>query len=184
MIRSSDDETSTQLPFIGKINDIFVDRSGDLTLKVRYYYRPHETRTKRQPHHGACEVFSTNHYEAIAAETVLGRAIVCAADAFDDVLGAIAVGKHAVLPEHAFYCRQHYHVNTGEFTPALEVNCVCGRPNNPDLVMVCCEQCNVWFHTECVGLSDRQASLMPSFVCSPCEAHLAAAEDEDDFGDE
>ena len=35
--------------------------------------------------------------------------------------------------------------------------------------MVGCDQCNDWFHGDCVGLTEEAASELEEYICPRCE---------------
>lgn len=38
--------------------------------------------------------------------------------------------------------------------------------------MVVCEECQEWFHLECLGITEDEARALPSFVCGWCQSTL------------
>mmetsp|Transcript_3708 Transcript_3708/g.10216 ORF Transcript_3708/g.10216 Transcript_3708/m.10216 type:complete len:1861 (+) Transcript_3708:82-5664(+) len=46
-------------------------------------------------------------------------------------------------------------------------HCVCGGPSDGRM-MLCCDKCDVWFHSNCVGLSTKEASAVEEWICPPC----------------
>eukprot|EP00467_Chlorarachnion_reptans_P010887 CAMPEP_0114498786 /NCGR_PEP_ID=MMETSP0109-20121206/7061_1 /TAXON_ID=29199 /ORGANISM="Chlorarachnion reptans, Strain CCCM449" /LENGTH=1966 /DNA_ID=CAMNT_0001676293 /DNA_START=40 /DNA_END=5940 /DNA_ORIENTATION=+ len=50
-----------------------------------------------------------------------------------------------------------------------ELYCFCCRPTIPNVDMVCCDTCNVWFHVTCINIpKDLVSSLDDSFDCPKC----------------
>lgn len=56
-----------------------------------------------------------------------------------------------------------------ETEKAEVTRCVCNRKNNRGL-MICCETCQVWQHTDCMGLPDLIPAVYHCEICRP-EGH-------------
>lgn len=48
------------------------------------------------------------------------------------------------------------------------LTCKRGRAED-DTFMICCDECEQWFHGDCVGVSKAQADAMGRYCCSVCE---------------
>ena len=48
------------------------------------------------------------------------------------------------------------------------VRCVCGTCDDDGERMICCDACEVWMHTRCVGISDAQGTPR-RWTCRDCE---------------
>ena len=48
-------------------------------------------------------------------------------------------------------------------TEVFDVHCICRMPDNGSN-MVCCDNCNKWFHSACVGYSDNRKN----WYCTEC----------------
>ena len=48
-----------------------------------------------------------------------------------------------------------------------EVYCFCRRPDDGRL-MVQCNQCDGWFHGECVGVTTQEVADLDQYICSSC----------------
>ncbi|KAH7915800.1 hypothetical protein BJ138DRAFT_1053987 [Hygrophoropsis aurantiaca] len=62
--------------------------------------------------------------------------------------------------------------------PDDKLYCVCSTPYDEDRVMIACDRCDEWYHTQCVHISDLQLDLVDQFICPPCvqkHPHLALA---------
>ena len=60
-------------------------------------------------------------------------------------------------------------------------DCICGAYGKIDdgTLSIACEKCNVWQHTKCVGVSDKDANNENfHFVCKPCIKREQGAEEE------
>jgi hypothetical protein len=64
--------------------------------------------------------------------------------------------------------------------------CICRRPYNADLFMIACDSCDDWFHGKCVGITERKAKKLETYVCPKCTKQKSKKritnnnEDEDD----
>jgi hypothetical protein len=47
--------------------------------------------------------------------------------------------------------------------------------------MVCCDECDEWFHAECVGLADSDVAEDREFVCVLCQSRRAKKEKRDEY---
>ena len=47
------------------------------------------------------------------------------------------------------------------------INCKRGRAED-DSYMICCDQCEQWYHGECVGVTKTQADAMGRYTCAQC----------------
>jgi len=46
--------------------------------------------------------------------------------------------------------------------------CICRRPDIPGKFMIACDNCNEWFHGECIGISKEQAENITNYQCTDC----------------
>lgn len=63
--------------------------------------------------------------------------------------------------------------------------CIC-KTADDDGNMVLCDDCNVWYHTDCLGISSSQFEKIKStnlWVCSRCEVSGDESEQESDEED-
>ncbi|PWZ01454.1 hypothetical protein BCV70DRAFT_230662 [Testicularia cyperi] len=68
------------------------------------------------------------------------------------------------------------------------VYCVC-RGKDDGSFMISCEQCEQWFHTRCIGITQKAAKKLDEYVCQSCtesaettvSAEAAEEEEEDTF---
>lgn len=58
--------------------------------------------------------------------------------------------------------------------------CVC-RTGNDGTPMICCSQCDEWFHFKCIGLSKRAAERLDEYVCEACQAQKRTKDDDDEY---
>eukprot|EP00039_Didymoeca_costata_P018008 m.331728 g.331728 ORF g.331728 m.331728 type:complete len:1565 (+) comp16789_c0_seq1:290-4984(+) len=52
---------------------------------------------------------------------------------------------------------------------AEELYCICRQPYNDELVMILCDECNDWFHLECLGLTDAEINESEEYYCPSCQ---------------
>ena len=50
-----------------------------------------------------------------------------------------------------------------------EAFCACLKPLNPNLLYIKCDGCNKWYHPECMGLTEDEATLKEEFYCIGCQ---------------
>jgi hypothetical protein len=48
-----------------------------------------------------------------------------------------------------------------------ELHCICRQPSDGRF-MICCDQCEMWFHIACLGLEQRVAEKLEEYLCSKC----------------
>ncbi|EMD41831.1 hypothetical protein CERSUDRAFT_110395 [Gelatoporia subvermispora B] len=46
--------------------------------------------------------------------------------------------------------------------------CVCKTNYDEDRVMIACDRCDEWYHTQCVNMPDLEVDLVDQFICPPC----------------
>ncbi|KAH7931017.1 hypothetical protein BV22DRAFT_1027782 [Leucogyrophana mollusca] len=46
--------------------------------------------------------------------------------------------------------------------------CVCKTGYDEDRVMIACDRCDEWYHTQCVDMPDLEVDLVDQFICPPC----------------
>lgn len=46
--------------------------------------------------------------------------------------------------------------------------CVCKTSYDEDRVMIACDRCDEWYHTQCVNMPDLEVDLVDQFFCPPC----------------
>ncbi|KAH9946655.1 hypothetical protein B0H21DRAFT_693343 [Amylocystis lapponica] len=46
--------------------------------------------------------------------------------------------------------------------------CVCKTRYDEDRVMIACDRCDEWYHTQCVDMPDLEIDLVDQFICPPC----------------
>ncbi|OJT12956.1 Nucleosome-remodeling factor subunit BPTF [Trametes pubescens] len=46
--------------------------------------------------------------------------------------------------------------------------CICKTSYDEDRVMIACDRCDEWYHTQCLKMDDLEVDLIDQFVCPPC----------------
>ncbi|KAI9063027.1 hypothetical protein FKP32DRAFT_1652056 [Trametes sanguinea] len=46
--------------------------------------------------------------------------------------------------------------------------CICKTHYDEDKVMIACDRCDEWYHTQCLNMNDLEVDLIDQFVCPPC----------------
>ncbi|KAK6431621.1 hypothetical protein LTR95_012216 [Oleoguttula sp. CCFEE 5521] len=116
-------------------------------LRVAWLNRPEDLDIGRKRYHGKLELIPSNQLDIIDAMAVNGRIEVMHWDELvdDDV--------KAMPEEDQYFWRYTYDfVHTKSFSKLREI-CVCKTPQNPDELIVSCENkdCGQWMHTKCIA---------------------------------
>ncbi|GMH16267.1 hypothetical protein Nepgr_018108 [Nepenthes gracilis] len=153
---------SSKPSYVASVEKIEEGARGNVTVHVRWYYRPEETTGGRRKFHGSKELFLSDHYDIQSADTIEGKCIV---HSFKSYMKLDAVGTDD------FFCRFEYSSSTGAFTPdRVAVYCNCEMPYNPDDLMVQCEGCSDWFHPACIDMTVEAAKQLDHFFCHSCSS--------------
>ncbi|XP_047073190.1 chromatin remodeling protein EBS-like [Lolium rigidum] len=157
LMRPSDTDNQ---PYVARIEGMETDGRGSVRVKVRWYYRPEESKGGRRQFHGAKELFRSDHQDTQSAHTIEDK---CVVHSFKEYTKLNNVGAED------FFCRFDYNAASGAFTPdRVAVYCKCEMPYNPDDLMVQCDACKDWFHPSCVEMTIEQAKKLDHFMCSDC----------------
>ncbi|XP_047314042.1 chromatin remodeling protein EBS-like, partial [Impatiens glandulifera] len=157
LLRSPESNTT---PYVAKIKKIQIDNGNDVTVQVRWYYRPSDSIGGRKQFHGEKELFLSDHYDIQSAYTIQGKCMVHSLKNYTQLENAGA---------EDYYCRFEYKAANGLVLPSrVVVYCKCKLPENPDLLMVQCEECKNWYHPFCVDMTNDQAKQLHLFICSNC----------------
>ncbi|KAM3329078.1 hypothetical protein ACQJBY_026255 [Aegilops geniculata] len=153
-IRSSD----PSVPYVARIEDIQVNKAGEVNLKLLWYYRPEDTEGGRKSFHGSKELFLSDHVEIQPADTIEGRCSVHTLEKYTQLKSIDACD---------YFTRFQYRSATGRFLPRrVDRYCNCNMPYNPDLPMIECESCKNWFHYSCLNIAAESEET--NFKCIKC----------------
>ncbi|GMH05278.1 hypothetical protein Nepgr_007118 [Nepenthes gracilis] len=146
--------------YVAKVEKIEADARNNVSVRVRWYYRPEESIGGRRQFHGAKELFLSDHYDVQSALSIEGK---CTVHSFKNYTKLENVGADD------YFCRFEYKAANGAFTPdRVAVYCKCEMPYNPDDLMVQCDGCKEWFHPSCLGMTIEEAKKLDHFLCSDC----------------
>ncbi|KAL2938026.1 PHD finger protein MALE MEIOCYTE DEATH 1 [Bienertia sinuspersici] len=87
----------------------------------------------------------------------------------DAVFGAIESGSEIWVKGSRLDLKTEYKYEGGPDN--WTVRCSCGATDDDGERMVSCDICEVWQHTRCIGIEDREA-VPPLFVCEKCCSSL------------
>jgi energy-converting hydrogenase Eha subunit C len=122
LMRASDSDNQ---PYVARVEKMEADGRGSVRVRVRWYYRPEESKGGRRQFHGAKELFLSDHFDLQSAHTIEGK---CVVHSFKNYTKLDNVG-----PED-FFCRFEYKAATGSFTPDRVA--VYGTPQSFSLLTV------------------------------------------------
>eukprot|EP00051_Salpingoeca_urceolata_P006270 m.83155 g.83155 ORF g.83155 m.83155 type:complete len:248 (+) comp14756_c0_seq2:187-930(+) len=77
-------------------------------------------------------------------------------------------GGNGGLAVRTFFSRSFYVSKKKKIREPLETYCICHKPQNPDQLMINCDQCLQWFHGRCMGLTPAKAKNMSGWTCPGC----------------
>ncbi|CAD8186319.1 unnamed protein product [Paramecium octaurelia] len=102
---------------------------------------------------------------------------------WSDIQDKILMVEHKKLSdsvkknEEAYFMRASFNHYTKQFNPPYDQwarsYCTCGNPDNNEKGFIFCNNCNLWYHTECEGLTsqqfdrERKNTSLPYF-CNKC----------------
>eukprot|EP00877_Chromochloris_zofingiensis_P003074 jgi/Chrzof1/12768/Cz07g06240.t1 len=155
-----DSSAGTSLPFIGRVKGITQPETGDTEIELTWFYRPEEAVGGRKAFHGEKELFASDHVDFVHKNTVLGKCRV------------MTLKKYQELPtvgEHDYFARFTYKPAKKEFEPdRVPVFCTCEMPYNPDKFMVMCDNCEEWYHPECLKMTKKAVAGISNWTCPEC----------------
>ncbi|CAD8168626.1 unnamed protein product [Paramecium pentaurelia] len=73
--------------------------------------------------------------------------------------------------ETIFFSRAAIDLESMEPRPNIKLwkkSCVCQLPQNPDLQMIQCDECENWYHLDCVELQDQDITKIDKYLCPRC----------------
>ncbi|PIA54807.1 hypothetical protein AQUCO_00901001v1 [Aquilegia coerulea] len=57
----------------------------------------------------------------------------------------------------------------GDIDSSMKPECyLCSKPYNPDLMYICCEECQLWYHADAVNIKESQIFDVLGFKCCKC----------------
>lgn len=149
-----------QPPYVARVEKIESGPRKNMKVRVRWYYRPEDSKGGRRQFHGAKELFLSDHYDTQSVDTIEDT---CVVHSFNNY------SKLESVTSKDYFCRFEYMATTGAFNPQrVPVYCTCEMPYNPDDLMVQCEACKQWFHPECIDVTIEEAKAMRDFLCFEC----------------
>eukprot|EP00743_Colponemidia_sp_Colp-15_P005249 GILK01005648.1.p1 GENE.GILK01005648.1~~GILK01005648.1.p1 ORF type:complete len:278 (-),score=33.61 GILK01005648.1:375-1208(-) len=152
--------SSSEHPFIGAIAEVGKSNNGETCVRCYWYYRPEETKSGLQPHHGDRELLLSDHADWNSIDSIEKKCVVLPFEHYK---------KLTFVGPDTYYFRQEYAHRTGGFIGELPRYCICRQPENPDRTMVGCDKCGEWYHPLCIGLNvpdDKLETL--DFICDDC----------------
>ncbi|KAH6826934.1 PHD finger family protein / bromo-adjacent homology domain-containing protein [Perilla frutescens var. hirtella] len=149
--------------YVARVLKIETDNNNNVSVRVRWYYRPEESVGGRLQYHGAKELFLSDHFDIQSADTIEGK---CRVHTFENYTNLDHVSSED------YYSRFQYRAATGAIFPnVVAVYCKCEMPYNPDDLMTQCEECDDWFHPGCINKTIEQVKQLDHFVCSEHTSH-------------
>ena len=132
--------------WIGKIQEIRLERCHKVFFRVFWLYWPEELPGGREPYHGQWELILSNHADIVELSTVSDVADVLTWDELDERCGLISntpfwrqtynlLQRHSLRKKGLSFVRRHCH---------------CLKEYNPDKNMIQLPGDERWYHEECV----------------------------------
>eukprot|EP01137_Pigoraptor_chileana_P011745 Opistho-2@63156 len=151
--------------YIAAVQCIRTDANEEILIELQWYYRPEETVFGRQPYHGDDEVLESDHKDTIHVSSVNSRCFVRTLAEYT------AEQDNQSTPEFPmFFSRSKYLYKKKKIEPkTLPLICVCRQPENPDIPMICCDECDRCYHTNCIGMTKEKLKKLEKYVCAKCE---------------
>mmetsp|Transcript_33844 Transcript_33844/g.61110 ORF Transcript_33844/g.61110 Transcript_33844/m.61110 type:complete len:203 (-) Transcript_33844:541-1149(-) len=142
-------------PYLAKIIGFLIGKTLlDIEVEVYWFYRPEELKHGRKAFHGYKEVLSSDHYDVIHVNTIVGRCNILTLEEFT---------KLNAVKEEDYFTRFSYEAVSAKYFPdKVPVYCKCCMPFNPDREMRYCAICLDWYHVECA----QQANPNPRPITS------------------
>lgn len=142
-----DDSETVDAPlqnWVAKVLEVRAASEAHVFLRIFWMYRPEDIPGGRRPYHGKNEVIASNTMQVIDALTVNGKANMrhWTEDDNDEVLDA-----DQLFWRQTFDCPDGS--GTGELS-TLRKHCIDEAPFNPDTLLIHCDACGLWLHSECL----------------------------------
>ncbi|KAL2632029.1 hypothetical protein R1flu_016715 [Riccia fluitans] len=160
LIQAPEREKPHYVARIERIEKKVQHKKEKMVVKVRWFYHPEETISRRQTFHGAQEICLSDHYDTQDADCIQDK---CKVHTFKEYC------KLKEVDSNDFFWRFEYKAALQQLTPdVVDVFCVCELPYNPDHFMVQCESCTNWYHPACIGMSKEKVASMETYICADC----------------
>ncbi|KAH9849799.1 hypothetical protein C2E23DRAFT_736690, partial [Lenzites betulinus] len=103
-------------------------------------------------------------------KTTAGTAVSAAKRSVSAVGGQSRSRSASVMPAPPEPSSKAQEEEEGEEEEAADdkLYCVCKTSYDEDRVMIACDRCDEWYHTQCLNMNDLEVDLIDQFVCPPC----------------
>lgn len=156
--------------FVAAIERIHTDKEGEVLIDARWYYRPEETDMGRQLWQGQDELLDSDHKDTFHVRCLNAKCAIYNLDDYEERVASGLVG--AAQP---YYCRSKYLKSKRALETPLPRYCACKLPQNPEYMLLQCDDCDEWFFGNCVGVSADTAGDMKKWTCPICNPDDGAA---------
>ncbi|KAK0654469.1 Chromatin remodeling protein EBS [Lasiodiplodia hormozganensis] len=132
--------------WVAKVLEVRAASEQHVFLRVFWMYRPEDLPGGRRPYHGENEVIASNRMQIIDALTVNGKA---------DLKHWTEEDGDDVPDADQLFWRQTFDWANGTGTgvlSSLRKHCIDEAPFNPDSLLVHCDTCGLWLHSECLEI--------------------------------
>eukprot|EP00045_Choanoeca_perplexa_P009723 m.94862 g.94862 ORF g.94862 m.94862 type:complete len:204 (-) comp15006_c0_seq1:1453-2064(-) len=152
--------------FVAKVERIYTNAASQVNIDVCWFYRPEELPCGRKPYHGRDEVITSDHRDTVKVETINSKAVVHTIEAYEQRDSTPLHNAGYIIPE--FFSRSFYHYKEQHLKEPTDKYCTCRQPHNPDKLMICCDECESWFHPKCVRMDESLVSSLTTWRCASC----------------
>ena len=95
-------------PYVARVEELKNGARKNVNVRVRWYYRPEDTKCGRREFNGAKEVFLSDHYDTQSVDTIEDT---CVVHSFKNYT------KLESVASKDYFCRFEYMPTTGKFNP-------------------------------------------------------------------
>ncbi|KAI9029833.1 hypothetical protein CLU79DRAFT_409281 [Phycomyces nitens] len=64
--------------------------------------------------------------------------------------------------------KNHTAITKGRRQTSRILYCICQKPYDASRFMIACDECDQWFHGDCVNFTESESELIDSYICTPC----------------